>query len=79
MLMDQLSNPFNKSATGLEIMDWVWYHSNNKTGYTEIAKTLNHAFNLDKDKYYMMKKCGKEIKIVEVEKKGKKYEVPCDN
>ena len=77
MLMDR--NPFNKSATGLEIMDWVWYHSNNKTVYTDIAKTLNSAFNLDKNKIYMLKKCKEEVKIVEVKEKGKKYAVPCDD
>ena len=50
MFMDQIGNPFNKSATGLQIMDWVWYNSTNKTSYTDIAKTLNSAFNLDKNK-----------------------------
>ena len=76
--MNQKRNPFNKSATGLEIMDWVWYHSNNSTGFTDIAKSINGAFNLNKEKIYMIKKCGNEVKIVEVKEKGKKYDMPCE-
>lgn len=79
ILLDRLANPFLKSVTGQEAMDWVWYNQVNKTSYTEIAKTINSAFNLDKNKIYMFKKCGKEVKIVEVKTKGKKYEIPCDD
>ena len=67
-MAEYMNSPFGQPLSGLELMDWVWYHSQNKTRHTATAKTLTSIFNLDKDKYYMLEKHGKEVKIVEVER-----------
>lgn len=72
-------NPFNKSVTGLEIKDWIRYNTTIKTMYTSLARTMNKFYNLDDKKVYMLKLCDGIPVAVPVEKRGVKYEVPCDN
>lgn len=73
------SNPYLKSASGLEIKDWVWYNSMNTTKYTKVARALKSVFNLDDNKNYMIVHCIDKTRVIEVEEKDKKYEVSCDN
>jgi len=72
-------NPFDVALSGLEIKDWIWHHSHNKTKYNDVAKRMYNFFNLDDDKYYMMKLCNNVPTIIEVPKKGIKYDVPCND
>ena len=72
-------NPYLKSATGLEIKDWIWYNAHNKTKYTKVAEKLMNCFNLSDEKYYMMVHCVDKTRIIEVEERDKKYALPCDN
>lgn len=74
-----LENPFNQSLTGLQLKDWVWYHTHNKTRYTSIAKTMGSCFNLCDEKYYFLTLCNNMPKVTEVPEKGVKYEIPCND
>ena len=77
--MNLKSNPYLKSATGLEIKDWIWYNAHNKTPYTKVAKALMNMFNIDNEKNYMIVKCFGKTKIIEVEEKDKHYEISCND
>ena len=70
-------NPFEKSLTGLEIKDWIWYNTHKKTKYTALAKNMGALFNLDDNKIYILTLCDGAPKVTEVPEKGKKYEIPC--
>ena len=72
-------NPFKQSMTGLEIKDWVWYHSNNRTNFTSIAKHMMPCFNLNNDKIYMVTLCDGMPTVTEVSEKGRCYEIPCND
>jgi len=71
-------NPFEQALSGLEIKDWIWHHTQNKTKYTALAKTMGALFNLLDNKIYMLKLCDDEVKVVEVPEKNKKYDIPCE-
>lgn len=72
-------NPFDGPLTGLEIKDWTWHHSHNKTKYTALAKRMNACFNLNNEKKYVTTlRDGKPI-ITEVSEKEQVYEVSCDS
>ena len=71
-------NPFECALTGQEVKDWVWYNTKNFTSYTKIAKTLGKVFNLDNNKYYILKLCNDVPSITEVPEKGIKYDIPCE-
>ena len=60
------TSPFNKALDGLFLKDWVCYHMNNDTKYTNIALGLRKVFNLDDNKIYVIQKDIDEINIVEV-------------
>ena len=77
--MKVTDNPYLKSATGLEVMDWIWYNATHKTKYTKIASKLMNKFNLREDKYYMIVHCVDKIRIIEVPERNARYEIPCDN
>ena len=74
-----VKNPFDMSVSGLELMDWVWFHSHNTTSYSSLAKGLMNCFNLNADKNYIVKICDGVPVVTEVAKKGVNYEIPCDN
>lgn len=57
--------PSNKIFTGLELKDWVWYNTINKTKYTPAAKQLKNCFNLDNDKHYKLTYDGNFVSVVE--------------
>jgi len=76
--MTKYDNPFEQALTGLEIKDWVWYHSNHSTSYTKVATKLGKVFNLDDNKYYMLKLCNNVPKIIETQEHGIKYDIPCE-
>ena len=71
-------NPFEKALSGLEVKDWVWYHTHNKTCHMDTAKRLGKVFNLDDNKYYMLTLCDGVPMITEVPEKGIKYDIPCE-
>jgi len=78
--MNYNTNPYLKSATGLEIKDWIWYNSQHQTKYSSIANKLINKFNIDNNKYYMIVKCTSgKVTIIEVDEKDKHYEIPCDD
>ena len=77
--MKVTDNPYLKSATGLEIKDWVWYNANNDTKYTKTARKLMSCFNLSDDKCYMMVHCVDKVRIIEVEERDKKYALSCND
>lgn len=72
-------NPFKCSLSGLDLKDWVWFHSHNSTQYSEIVKTIPNVFNLNSDKYYILVQCGTIVNIAETPEKGKFYDIPCNN
>lgn len=37
---------FGKKVTGKEIKDWIWFHQENLTPHTKLAKGMNKYFNL---------------------------------
>lgn len=61
-----VESPFNRKLTGLEIKDWVWYHTHNKTIHSTEAKGLNGLFNLNNEKTYMLIRQDGDIKVIEV-------------
>ena len=72
-------NPYLKSATGREIKDWIWYNTHYDTKYTKVASKLMNGFNIFDEKYYMMVHCFDKTRIIEVEKRDEKYQIPCDD
>ena len=72
-------NPFKKSLTGKEAKNWISYNNTHPTKYTSLTKTMNKFFNIDDDRIYMFKICDGVPIAVEVEERGIKYEVPCDD
>ena len=78
-MVNLYENPFQISLTGLEIKDWIWHNIQKKTKYTALAKSMNAFFNLDNDKFYILKLCGEVPIATEVPERGKKYENPCDD
>ena len=70
-------NPFEQALTGQEVKDWVWYHMKHNTPYSKVAKTLGKVFNLNDEKFYMLKMCGEVPQITEVPEKGISYDIPC--
>lgn len=72
-------NPFDKALSGEEIKNWIWHHSHRKSKYTHLAKGMNKFFNLDDTKIFMLKMCDGAPIAIEVEKRGVKYDIPCDN
>ena len=39
-------------VSGMEIKDWLWYHSHSSTKYTELARASGRYFNLLDDVQY---------------------------
>ena len=39
-------------VSGMEIKDWLWYHSHNSTKYTKLARASGRYFNLQDDAQY---------------------------
>lgn len=72
-------DPFEQSATGEEIKDWIWYHSHHKTRHTKIARTMNKFFNLDNDKIYILRLCDGAPVATEVFERRKAYDIPCND
>lgn len=73
-------NPFKQSLSGKEIKDWIWFYSNNITKHRKIAKTMQKYFSqLDDNKYYRCVMCDGVPRIKEVDERGVKDEIPCDN
>lgn len=77
--MNLKSNPYLKSATGLEIKDWIWHNAHNDTKYTKVAKTLLNKFNIEDTKFYMVVRCFGKTSLIEVDENNKHYEFPCDH
>ena len=72
-------NPYLKSATGLEVMDWIWYNAHYPSKYERVARSLMNKFNLDENKNYMIVHCIDKTRIVEVPERNKRYEISCDD
>ena len=72
-----MKNPLEQSVKGQELKDWVWFNSMNHTQFSKLAAGIHEVFNLNNDKFYILKRCGDEIKIVEVSEPNKHYEIPC--
>ena len=77
--MNYSINPFKCSLSGLDLKDWVWFHKHNNTENSDVVKTIPNVFNLDSEKYYILVRCGTEIKVVEVQEEGKTYDIPCND
>ena len=77
--MKVTDNPYLRSATGLEVKDWIWYNANHDTKYTKIASRLMNKFNLSDEKFYMIVHCVDKTRIIEVPERGEKYQIPCDD
>jgi len=77
-MFNMYENPFDKSLSGLEIKDWIWYNASHKTKYTALAKGMGAMFNLDDNKFYMLTLCDGKPTIKEVSQRGETVENPCD-
>ena len=72
-------NPFERSLSGLEVKDWIWCQIHNKTKYAALARSMGSFFNLDNEKFYILKLCNGDPIASEVPEKGKKYKIPCND
>ncbi len=68
--MKELS-PFEISMSGLDLKDWLYRNTD--------RHKMSKFFNLDDNKFYMLKMCDGAPVAFEVDKRGVEYEIPCDH